>query len=158
MCKLLLKHKSNPNVQNLVFGKTPLHIAVENGNIDIIQELISYNADVDIIDRNGKKSIDSARDVEIQKILREKTNVNNEFPIIECRQETIGDSLEHSLDDFKLIFKETPHFDTEEIEKFLTKSVIEPECERASLSNANIRNTTRTYSFGGDLNKNTLYK
>ena len=41
-------------------GKTPLHLAMKKGNIDIIELLIENGANTKIKDKKGKKPIDYA--------------------------------------------------------------------------------------------------
>jgi len=164
--KLLLRHKANPNIQNFVFGKTPLHLAVEAGNFQVVQELLYFNASSLILDRSGKTSADYTHSQDILKILN--NGIENpglgldfdakiDYPIIECKTENIDEGLDHSMDELRYILKDTPSFE-EDNEVTKSESVLEPECERVSIGSVNIINSSRTFSFGGDLSKNNLYR
>ena len=69
--KLIQAAGMNVNIQNAE-GITPLHIAVKSSNKkakDIISELLSKGADVNIKDDKGKRPIDYATDPEIKDLL-----------------------------------------------------------------------------------------
>ena len=42
----LLKHKANPHIFDK-HGYQPLHVATEQGNIEIMKELLKFGADID---------------------------------------------------------------------------------------------------------------
>ncbi|CAG9322107.1 unnamed protein product [Blepharisma stoltei] len=171
MAQLLLKHKANPNIQNISFGKTPLHYAAENNFLPIVQALISYNANKDIKDRNEKKPIQYAQNLEIIQALSEEIEVIDkneifsedippvkflvpEVPAAECR-EAIAESTEELVE----FSSENcgKQLESEVILSVKSESLLEPESERVSLQ-SNFMVTDRNFSFGGDLNKNMLYK
>jgi len=70
---------ANINVQNKN-GETPLHIAVENGHINIVKLLISSKADVNVRDKNGDTPLHVAvftERIDIAKLLiSKKADVN----------------------------------------------------------------------------------
>lgn len=57
--KLLLKHGSDPNLQD-VAGNTPLHLAICINNQSVIQELLQYGTDVAVQDRSGRNPVQLA--------------------------------------------------------------------------------------------------
>jgi ankyrin repeat protein len=61
----LLDNKADPNVQNSLLGKTPLHYAVDYNYSDITRLLLKAGASHQIKDKFDKNAKDSARSVEI---------------------------------------------------------------------------------------------
>ena len=57
LVKYFLNKNSNPNELNKD-GQTPLHLALKEGNKDIIDLLIKNGADISIKDNEGKKPFD----------------------------------------------------------------------------------------------------
>lgn len=166
MVKLLLKHKADPNIQNLTYGKTCLHYAADNGNLAIVQALLSYQAKTDIPDRNNKLPIDYAQNLDIIEALAANSSIEpknlfnedippatfkvpglKEFPIVnESNEELVEFFAENTQ---KILEKD------EVVVMFNSESLLEPESERISI---NSTPQERHFSFGGDLNKNALYK
>jgi ankyrin repeat protein len=70
MCKHLLRKGADPNVVNKV-DKTPLHIAMDSGYMDIASLLFNYGATNEILDGNGKAPLDLA--TKLDKIKLERT-------------------------------------------------------------------------------------
>ena len=57
-------------------GQTPLHIAVEEGNLNIVKALLKHGADVSIVDNNNETPLDIAKRMnfpDIQKRLTEQS-------------------------------------------------------------------------------------
>lgn len=74
MCELLLKYKADPNIPNHVFGRTPLHYAVDCGNLDAVRVMLEYNGDPLIRDKviynqQNKSAYDLSRDAEIHNLI-----------------------------------------------------------------------------------------
>jgi len=63
--KYLLKSGANPNCQNLLHGKTPTHLAMENKlDEDILKLFKEYNADIfSIKDKYNKTAFDYAKEI-----------------------------------------------------------------------------------------------
>ena len=63
--KYLLKSGANPNCQNLIDGKTPTHLSMENKlDEDILKLFKEYNADIfSIKDKYNKTAFDYAKDI-----------------------------------------------------------------------------------------------
>jgi ankyrin repeat protein len=51
MIELLLQHNADPNMANFLFGRTPLHYAIDSGHIDAVKLMLEYGADSLILDR-----------------------------------------------------------------------------------------------------------
>ena len=51
MANLLLMYKGNPNLENFIFGRSPLHYAVNCGKEDCIKALLLYGANPLLEDR-----------------------------------------------------------------------------------------------------------
>jgi ankyrin repeat protein len=60
IAKLLIKFGANVNIRN-PYGSTPLHLAAEEWNIDLIRVLIENNANVNEPDGNNRTPLESAR-------------------------------------------------------------------------------------------------
>jgi hypothetical protein len=72
--KLLIENGVNVNSQN-TFGRTPLHVAVESGNLNLVKLLIEKGANLDIQDRDGRTPLHMAamsNSLDIVKLLIEK--------------------------------------------------------------------------------------
>lgn len=102
---LLLKYRANPNTQDFVFGKTPLHIAIECKNVQLIQTLVKYNARIDIQDYSGRTPLDISEELK-------------SFLVQDKEQDTLS--------------KKTPSFDFSEASGKVD-SIIEPEGENPNL-------------------------
>jgi ankyrin repeat protein len=61
LTQLLLDHGINPDAVT-VFGNSPLHIASENGQLDLVTVLLSYDANRSLINDDGKTASQVARD------------------------------------------------------------------------------------------------
>jgi len=70
MVRILLTYGANPNAINPQYGRSPLHIAVEEGNIESIKLLISFGADLDLEDAKGDRAVSLARTDEVGFILK----------------------------------------------------------------------------------------
>ena len=103
--KILLENGANPNYKTYPNEDTILHIAVRNGNLDIVKELINFN-DIKLEEKNkeGKTPRDIALNNsqnEIYKILTEKINEVNKI-----EKESANDLLnEESNNENKKNFK-----------------------------------------------------
>lgn len=58
---MLLRSGANPNVPNTVFGRTPLHYAVDYEQIKLVKLITHYNSDPFIKDFSGKNCIELAK-------------------------------------------------------------------------------------------------
>ena len=58
--EILLNNEADPNVANLFFKYTPLHIAVEHGDLHMAELLVSHGARIDIGDEDGYTPLDYA--------------------------------------------------------------------------------------------------
>ncbi|WP_299683235.1 ankyrin repeat domain-containing protein [uncultured Tenacibaculum sp.] len=77
--KLLIKQADPNSVSKSLMQSTPLHIAVENKDIENIENLISITSDT-IKDYNGKTVVDLAirsNDIEIQKMFYKKMSIED---------------------------------------------------------------------------------
>jgi hypothetical protein len=115
-------------LQDFVFGKTPLHIAIECKNVQIVQLLIKYNARIDIQDFYGRTPLDISEDLK---------------PFL------IGESDNLS--------KKTPSFDCSELSN-KEDSIIEPESENPNIQITETFQSSSNFSFGSDPHKNSMYK
>ena len=77
MAQLLLENNSDPNIQNLIFGRTALHYAAEMEYSDILNLLIEHNADASIVDKTNKKPQDMTENKEIQSMLANISNMSS---------------------------------------------------------------------------------
>ncbi|CAG9331969.1 unnamed protein product [Blepharisma stoltei] len=155
MTKLLIKHEANPNIPNFVFGKTPLHYASEKGHIQVAEILINSDASALLKDRGGKNAIELATSEEMKKILSE--------PIFDLSPHTPNrkdDKENISFSNF--VDQETEHVgsdseDSGSEDLSIKESMLEPECEK-TIAKRPSTNTYRTFSFGIDLSKNSLFQ
>lgn len=174
MVRLLLKHQANPNIFNFTDGKTALHCGSESGVLQVVQAMLSYNASISISDFNGKLAFDYTDSEDIKKLLRSSISSpepnENPSPVDENQEseeeaeisfyvpevrnsDELYEDTQVQLIGFP---KETPVFE-DDISR--PESVLEPECERSStISGVNVNNSVRTFSFGKDMEKNSLYK
>ena len=73
IARLLLEHGADVNARNYR-RSTPLHIAVEDGRVEVVQVLLEYGADVGAEDENGRTAlqvVSNKRRDEIVKLLSE---------------------------------------------------------------------------------------
>ncbi|CAF3558859.1 unnamed protein product [Rotaria sp. Silwood1] len=70
-CRLLLEHGANPNCQTRASKSTPLHRAIIFNNIDAVNHLLEYKADLTLKDIDGHTPIEKAMTInsEIANIL-----------------------------------------------------------------------------------------
>ncbi len=59
--QLLLENGSDPNAKDSIEGWTPLMYAAAEGNIEVIEVLLDYDADVTLQDTDGETATDFAR-------------------------------------------------------------------------------------------------
>jgi ankyrin repeat protein len=59
LAQVLLENKANPNLP-CRSGLTALHVAAENGNIDILKLLIKYDGNIKVVNENNSSLIHSA--------------------------------------------------------------------------------------------------
>ncbi|GIX73232.1 ANK_REP_REGION domain-containing protein [Caerostris extrusa] len=66
MCKEIPNDKTNPNISCDLTEqfKTPLHIAAENGHLDIARILLEHDADILAKDSSGLTAMDLAEKTE----------------------------------------------------------------------------------------------
>lgn len=72
MVELLLRYKADPNTQNFMFGRSPLHYAVDCGHVGSVKLMLKYGANADIPDRQGNKPVDLAKLIEMQSALNDR--------------------------------------------------------------------------------------
>jgi hypothetical protein len=58
MSTLLLERGADPNIQNTIYGESPLHHACARGPLDLALLLIRFGASVYLIDNEGKTPLD----------------------------------------------------------------------------------------------------
>lgn len=88
------------NEQNTQYGSTALHIAAFHGLKDVVENLLSCEADFEIADKNGKLAVDNAETrghKDIVRILKEKRNAMKGYEEGEgrkllqlCRRQSLG--------------------------------------------------------------------
>jgi ankyrin repeat protein len=61
LAKVLLAHSANPNLRDGK-GKTPLHVAAEDGSREVARVLLAHGAKTSIADERGKTPIEAASD------------------------------------------------------------------------------------------------
>ncbi|MBL6621567.1 MAG: ankyrin repeat domain-containing protein [Rickettsiales bacterium] len=61
--KLLKDKGMNLNIRDKIAGLTPLHYAVISGNLDAMQELIEFGADIDVVCNNADTALHYACDL-----------------------------------------------------------------------------------------------
>ena len=61
----------------LLVAYTPLHIAAQNGNLDVVNALIAADAKVDQPDKNGTNALDIATHHKHQEIVKVLKNYQN---------------------------------------------------------------------------------
>ncbi|KAJ5067283.1 cyclin-dependent kinase inhibitor 2c [Anaeramoeba ignava] len=114
IAELLLKN--NANFQIFTQKLAPIHLAAANNNPSLVELLIHYGSDPNLISQEGKNAYHYTQSIFVQKILRSKMNSNN-FPNyykmdnIEIINEEI--SFLNSL-----IETQTYNFNETQIEKF----------------------------------------
>lgn len=57
----LLERKANPNIAAKIYQVTPLHLAVESGNLDLVKLLVQHGADINLTDQDKAKPIHYAQ-------------------------------------------------------------------------------------------------
>jgi ankyrin repeat protein len=70
MIKLLLAHGAPVNAKSND-GLTPLHIATQDGWLDVIEILLEHKANPSMPDNQGKNAYDRARNIHNEKQIRE---------------------------------------------------------------------------------------
>ncbi|OMJ81487.1 hypothetical protein SteCoe_18055 [Stentor coeruleus] len=78
MVELILKSAGDPNLHNYMFGRTPLHYAVDCGHADCVKTMLQYGADSSLRDKQGKNAMDLCTSIEISNILRQFTRISLE--------------------------------------------------------------------------------
>eukprot|EP00358_Blepharisma_japonicum_P000351 CAMPEP_0202952272 /NCGR_PEP_ID=MMETSP1395-20130829/37290_1 /ASSEMBLY_ACC=CAM_ASM_000871 /TAXON_ID=5961 /ORGANISM="Blepharisma japonicum, Strain Stock R1072" /LENGTH=252 /DNA_ID=CAMNT_0049662029 /DNA_START=12 /DNA_END=770 /DNA_ORIENTATION=- len=73
MIKLLLEFGADPNLPNYMFGRTPLHYAVDCGYLDCVKIMITHGADPSIRDKQGKSAYELTNDGKIFELLNRKS-------------------------------------------------------------------------------------
>ncbi|KAL7972246.1 ankyrin repeat-containing domain protein [Trichoderma sp. SZMC 28014] len=68
MARLLLEKGASPNVQGLD-GTAPIHVAARERHFKIIEILIEFEADVDIVDGTGKTALHYAASNKYEEIV-----------------------------------------------------------------------------------------
>ncbi|CAG9311283.1 unnamed protein product [Blepharisma stoltei] len=71
MVKLLLKFNGDPNVSNYVFGRTPLHYAVDYGHKEVAMLLMKCSASTTIKDMSDKTPLDLAKSIDFSHFICE---------------------------------------------------------------------------------------
>jgi ankyrin repeat protein len=51
MIELLMQHNADANMTNFLFGRTPLHYAVDSGHTTSVKLMLEYGADPGLKDR-----------------------------------------------------------------------------------------------------------
>jgi ankyrin repeat protein len=74
MLLLLIDHGVHLNIPDMK-GRTPLHIASQNNDIDIVRILIDNKVNPFIQNKEGKKPIDLANNTNLKEMLREYMDV-----------------------------------------------------------------------------------
>jgi len=145
--RLLLKHSADPNVQNSIYGKTPLHLAAEAGHLQVVQALVCGKANCSVKDKSGKTPLELAKSQEIANVLSDPPVFENPVAEVVVTEE---------------IKEQSPKFAQELQESSASswaESVLEPECEKVSLTRGSLMpSQCRSFSFGGDLSRNSLYQ
>ena len=67
--QLLLAAQAPTSSPNLQQGNTPLHLAAINGHAATCKVLLEYGADRSVLNKEGKKPIDIAKNPETRAIL-----------------------------------------------------------------------------------------
>lgn len=109
MSKLLLIYKSSPDIPNTVFGRTPLHYAVDYGHSKIVKLFMKYSASTEIEDTSKKTPADLTSNSDMISILQAKL---------------VSDSFsENSFNSISSIGDINPSFSQYNSEKFSFNSV-----------------------------------
>lgn len=77
MVRILIREGQNINEQTQTLRNTPIHLAAQNGHILIVKYLIELNANVTIVNSQGKTAHDFAKEA----LTIAKTN-NQKKPIV----------------------------------------------------------------------------
>lgn len=71
MVKLLLSYNADPNVSNNVFGRTPLHYAVDYAHKEVAMLLMKHSASTTIKDMSDKTPLDLARNKDFSQFIND---------------------------------------------------------------------------------------
>lgn len=94
--KLLLHFAADPNVK-MSDGSTLLHKAVQKNNEEVMNTLLEYKADVNILDGNNKAPLNYATTNKIRKILLENGADPNEKPYLHWALKTDNEEFFNDL-------------------------------------------------------------
>jgi ankyrin repeat protein len=101
LTRLLLKVGGNVNQANRA-GKTPLFVAVQCANPDIVENLLHAQPDIEACDSEGKTALHAAVEIDSERIIRQllihnasvnKQNEVGETPLMAAHSETIVNLL-----------------------------------------------------------------
>jgi|Transcript_23989 ankyrin repeat protein len=87
MCELLLQYKANPNLQNFVTGRTPLHYAVDCGYYECVRILLKYEGNPLLKDSRDHDCFALCKDDEIKYLLENYKNMDTELIFAYCRED-----------------------------------------------------------------------
>ncbi|CAI5709982.1 unnamed protein product [Peronospora destructor] len=121
------------------FGRTSLHVAVETGQLGVIELLLSAGVDIDVVDAQGRSPISIAQEKQ-QFVIAEMLRAHQQKKLMSCQ--AISSEEEQSI---ALAFRVTKRGDTEKLKQLV------PEIVRSDIEDYDLRTLLHVASAEGHL-------
>lgn len=88
LVKLLLRHGAHPHIRTSPEGKTPLMLAVESGDYQLVEIILEYKPDIDARNNEGRTALMMAVTQESETIVRQLATAGADLEIVDTSGET----------------------------------------------------------------------